>query len=66
MELMEPASWHGGRFNQLGNLFPKEESGLEILQQEGEPQLSQTCLCPHISDGHPASVSQSRALCGVL
>ena len=39
---MEPASWHGGRFNQLGNLFPKEESGLEILQQEGEPQLSQT------------------------
>ena len=67
-ELMEPASWRDGRFNQLGNLFPKEESGPEILQQEGEPQLSQTCLCPHISDEHPASVSRTPELarCGVL
>lgn len=45
-ELMEPASWRDGRFNQLGNLFPKEKSGPRFSSRKVNPSSPRRVSVP--------------------
>lgn len=69
MGLMEPTSWRRGRFNQLGNLFPKEELGLRFSSRKGNPSSPRRVSVPASQTGTqhqcPGSPEQDPLRCSM-